>query len=171
MRILLIVLILPSFVFAKEIEYLNYKFDIPDNYNLYNNGKPLIKGSNAIIIVNDNKKGVATVKLVDKSKNFFDLEDYGAASHRDLFHILYSNVPSENEAVLEYKAFNAKYDSLKYEIITKGKFDFFKLTNPMNVIGEVKYFISTPINDEVINIDFSQDKIIEKSIIDSIQVK
>ena len=170
MRILLL-LLLPSLCFAKEVEYFNYKFNIPNNYSIHNNGKPLHPSSNAIHITKDGK-GIAMIQLVDKEKkNFFSLKDYGAKSYRELFYVIFTDVPSDNEAVKELREFDDKYDLQKFEISERDNFVFFKSNNPMNLVGEVKILVSTPSNDEVINISLSSDDKLEKSILDSIEVK
>ncbi len=171
--LLLLLFLLPSLCFGKDIIYQNYKFSIPGNYSLHNNGKPLNPGSIAIHIVNEKKKGVAMVDLVRKEKkNFWSLEDYGAQNYRELFYVIFTDKPSNNEAVKELREFDAKYELQKFEISARDDFVFFKSTNPMNMVGNVKYLISTPINDQVLNVDFTTpDKEIESSVINSLQVK
>lgn len=171
MKLLLLLLLLPSLCFAKDIEYFKYKFSIPENYSIYD-GEPAVKGSNMIFIINKNKKSAGTVELVDRNnKNFFSLNDYGAQNYRDLFYVIFTDKPSNNQAVKELREFDSKYDLQKFEISEQNGFAFFKSTNPMNIVGEIKVLVSSPINDEVLDISFSNDEKLMNSVINSLRVK
>lgn len=168
---LLPLLLLPGLCFAKDIEYFNYKFSIPENYSIYD-GEPAATGSNMIHVINENKKGVASVNLVKKKKkNFFSLNYYKMESYRELFHILYSDKPSDNPVVIDFRKFNNEHKLQKFEISERDGFAFFKTINPMDLVGESGFLISTPLNDEVLNITFTGDEKIMKAIIDSLRVK
>ena len=169
MKILMFLFLFPSFCLGKDVIYRDYKFDIPDNYSVHDNGKPLAKGSNAIHIVNEHKKGVASIELVDKSKNFFDLDDYGTNTHRELFHILYSDEPSKNEAIIEYRRMESINYESKFTITKNDDFVFFRAYDEKTKLTTI--MVSTPLDDAVIKMFFDPGEKLIQSIVDSIQVK
>jgi len=164
MKILLLLSLLPSLCFAGDVIYSDYKFTIPENYSVHNNGKPLAVGSNAIHIVNEHKKGVAMVELV--KKELFSLEEYEVKSLRELFYILYSDTPSDNKAVVEFRGVQKSKD---FKITERDGFVFYRV-NHKKPQG-VKIMISTPLNDGLLGISIDPDERLIKSIVDSLRVK
>ncbi|MCF6202453.1 MAG: hypothetical protein L3J59_02120 [Methylococcaceae bacterium] len=164
MKIFLLLFLLPSLCIAKDVDYSHYSFSIPDSYSVYNNGKPLAEGSNAVHIVNESNKGVAMVELV--KKGLFPLDEYEVKSLRELFYILYSNVPSDNKAVTEFRAMQKSKD---FKITERNGFVFYRVNHgdPQGV----KVMISTPLNDELLGISFDPDEALIKSVIDSLKIK
>ncbi len=165
MKILFLILILPSLCYAKDIEYFDYKFSIPDNYSIYD-GKPAAIGSNVIHIINTDKKGVATVELV--KKGLFSLVEYDVKSLRELFYILYSNTPSDNKAVSEFRSMQKSKD---FKITERDDFVFYRVN-----FGEpqgVKVMVSTPLNDDLLGVSFIKkpDETLIKSVVNSLRVK
>ncbi len=145
-------------------EYRDYKFTLPDNYSVHNNGKPLAEGSNAIHIVNEHKKGVAMVKLV--KKGIFPLEEYGVETLRELFYILYSDVPSDNKAVAEFRRMQKSKD---FKITERDDFVFYRVSHKKT--QSVKIMVSTPLNDDLLGISIDPDEKLIKSMVDSLKVK
>jgi hypothetical protein len=174
MRILLILLtFLPSLSSAKDITYFDYKFTIPDEYKVIKD--TIVDGSNGLfILITDKKVAFSVEKVKKKDKRFFPLKEYGAKNHRELFYTLYSDRPSNNEAVLDVRRIDKLYPLQKRSITENDNdFVFFRTDNSMGSLSGTTYLISTPINDEVILLGFS-DKINEKfikSVIDSLDVK
>lgn len=169
MKILLIFLALfSSYCLAKDVFYKNYKFTIPNNYSVFEDD-PIAKKGESVYIVNKSKKAV----LVLGEEKSFSLEDYGESTYRDLFYELFGSHATENKAVLEFRRFNGKYDLQKFEVSKKNGFVFFRTNNSMNGLGETVFLVSTPLDDEVLNIYFTNkaNEAFINSIIDSLKVK
>ncbi|MEE9338154.1 MAG: hypothetical protein V3U87_08745 [Methylococcaceae bacterium] len=163
MKILMFLFLFPSFCLGSDIVYRDYKFTIPDNYSVHNNGKPLVEGSNAIHIVNEHKKGAAMVELV--KKGVFPLEKYGVESLRELFYILYSNIPSDNKAVAEFRRMQKSKD---FKITERDDFVFYRVSH--NESQGIKIMVSTPLNDELLGISIDPDEKLIKFVVDSLEV-
>ncbi len=75
--------------------------------------------------------------------------------------------------MLEIREMSAKYDLQKFEITENNGFVFFRLDNPMNMLDTTKFIISTPINDEVLNMSFTNrdNEQFINAVIDSLNVK
>ncbi len=171
MKILLILLtLLPSISIAKDITYLDYKLTIPDDYKVIKNN--LSDTSNGIFILPENKEFSFSIEKIIKNKHFFSLKDSGTNSHRELLHILFSDVPSSNKYILELRGFDKNFLLQKRSISKKDNFVFFRLDNGMDLIGTT-YFVSTPINDEVLKFSFPEEvkEALIQSVIDSLGVK
>ncbi len=165
MKLLLLLFLLPSLCFSKDVIYQNYKFSIPENYSIYD-GEPVAIGSNMILIINGNKRGVASVELV--KKGLFSLDEYQVKSLRELFYILYSTVHSDNKAVAEFRALQKSKD---FKITKRDNFVFYRVN-----LGEpqgVKVMVSSPKDDDLLGISFinKPDEILIKSVVDSLQLK
>ncbi|MEE9337419.1 MAG: hypothetical protein V3U87_05005 [Methylococcaceae bacterium] len=168
MKTLLILLtLLPSISIAKDITYFDYKFSIPDNYKTVKNN--VSNNSNELFILGEDEK----VRFSISKKNIFELDDYGANSHRELFYDLFSDKPSKNKNVLEFRVVSSKWDLQTSEITKNKEFIFFRTNNSMNSLNETVFMVSTPLDDEVLHMSFSNrtNKKFIKSIIDSLQVK
>ncbi|MCF6204588.1 MAG: hypothetical protein L3J59_13125 [Methylococcaceae bacterium] len=175
MKILLILIaLLPSVCLSKNITYLDYKFTIPDNFKVIEND--LSETSAGLFILKDEKTAVFGIKKMRKNdKYFFQPEDYGLSTHRELFYVLFNDdVASTNKNIIEVREVNKKFPLQKQSISKRDNFVFFRTNNSMGDIGSVSFLISTPQNDEILKIDFLDDHPSEKlikSIIDSLEVK
>jgi len=110
------------------------------------------------------------VQLVDtRKKNFFSLDYYKMKSYRELFYTLYSDEPSDSPADIDFRRINNKYKLQKFEINDRNGFAFFKTKNPMDLKDDTSFLISTPINDEVLDISFSGNEKLIKSIMASLR--
>ncbi len=153
---------------AKNITLSGYKLIIPDDYAIVKN--PFHKA--AIFIINENDKLALSITKVDK-KTFFPLKDYGIDTHRNLFYEIFGKHLTKNRAVLEFRKINSNFKLQEFEILERDNFVFFRTNNSMDNLGHTVFLISTPINDEVIKMDFTNEmnKKLIKSIIDSLEIE
>ncbi|MEE9337093.1 MAG: hypothetical protein V3U87_03365 [Methylococcaceae bacterium] len=116
MKILLIfIALLPSYCLAKDIIYDNYRFSIPDTYNIVKEYS-ITKG--AVYVINENKKAILTVERMKKDTKFFPLKEYGRNTHREVFYDIFGNHPTENKAVLEMRNINNNiYDLQEFKSV------------------------------------------------------
>lgn len=159
--LILFISLLPNLCLAGNISYFDYIFTIPEQYNVFDDD-PLAKDK--VFVVNKNKKAVLVVEKIQKNKNhFWPLKQYGKNTHRELFYELFSDTPTDNKAVLEIREIYTHYKTQKTEITEKNGFVFFRIDNPIDMSRNTKIIISTPLNDEVLNLSFT-DKASNKFI-------
>lgn len=174
MKILLLLissLFISLCVADNNIPYYDYVISVPEEYSVFDDD-PLVK--NDLYIVNKDRKAMLVLEKIDKTKKrFFPLTEYGKNTHRELLYELFSDIPTNNKAVLEIRETDADFKLQKFEITENNGFVFFRIDNPMDSIGTTKFLISSPLNDEVLDLYFTDkadDKFIN-SVIKSLKLK
>ena len=167
MRPLLILLaLLPSLCLSKDIIYQKYKFKVPDEYKMMQS-----EISDTLYFFIEGQK--PNLALGELKKDSYKPSEFGVSSKRQIFRILYNDeVPSTNKSILELRRLTEKFKLQKKSISEDRGFVFFRMDNALDRIG-VTFLVSTPINDEMLKINFfgEPDEKFIKSVMDSLKVK
>ena len=152
---------------AKDVNYYNYTFTIPDDFI-----EKHIKNLTGIYVLNKNKKAMISVNYeIPSDKNFYQLEDYDmtGSSYRKLFNEIFGSHKTENKYILEARGFNKNRKDI--EITDRAGFRFYRQNNS-NAKNKTHLIISTPIKDEVISMYFTDltNKTFIKSVMDSLRI-